>query len=189
MPSPPRVTQLLEAWSLGDRAALDELIPLVDAELHRLAHRYMSRERQGHTMQTTALVNEAYLILAGQRDVRWQGRTHFFAIAAEIMRRIMIDHARRHRYLKRGGGARRVSLEDAADLMSADELSAELIALDDALTELAEFDSRKARVVELRFFGGLSVEETAEVLGVSAQTVKRQWRMAKAWLYGQVKRT
>ena len=186
MPSPQRVTQLLEAWSLGDRAALDELMPLVDAELHRLAHRYMSRERQGHTMQTTALVNEAYLKLAGQRDVRWQSRAHFFGIAAEIMRRIMIDHARRHQYQKRGGGARRVSLEEASELGHADERSAELIALDEALSELAEFDARKARVVELRFFGGLSVEETAEVLGVDARTVKRDWQTARAWLHRRV---
>lgn len=182
--SPHETSQLLIAWGNGDRAALDRLFPLVEGELHRLARRYMSRERLGHTLQTTALVNEAYLRLIDQRHVRWQNRAHFFGIAAQIMRRILIDHARRRAFGKRGGGARTVSLEEAAVLSA--ERAAELVALDEALRSLAEIDERKSRVVELRYFGGLSVEETAEVLSVSPDTVTREWRRARAWLHKAV---
>lgn len=157
---------------------------MVEKELHELAHRYMSRERPDHTLQTTALVNEAYLRLVDQKNVRWQNRTHFFAIAASIMRRILIDHARKIAYNKRGGGARKVSLDDIA--VVSDERAAELVALDEALQSLAEVDERKTRVVELRYFGGLSVEETAEVLGVSSDTVTRDWRRAKAFLHREL---
>lgn len=172
------VTQLLAAWSGGDRSALDKLLPLVKDELHRLAHRYMSHERQNHTLQTTALVNEAYLKLVVQK-VNWQNRAHFFGIAAQIMRRILIDHARQHLGAQRGGGEK-ISLEDVA--VVSDERAVELVALDDALTSLSKVDERKGRVVELRYFGGLSVEETAEVLRVSVDTITRDWRRAKAFL-------
>lgn len=178
------VTRLLAAWSDGDRSALDKLLPLVGKELHELAHRYMSRERPDHTLQTTALVNEAYMRLVDQKDVRWQNRAHFFAIAASIMRRILIDHARKIAYQKRGGGVLKVSLDDVA--IVSDERAAELLALDEALQSLAEVDERKTRVVELRYFGGLSVEETAEVLGVSSDTVTRDWRRAKAFLHREL---
>ena len=177
------VTELLAAWSDGDPSAIEKLLPLVAGELHQLAHRHMSRERPNHTLQTTALVNEAYLKLIDQRVVRWQNRAHFFGIAAEIMRRILIDHARRHLGAKRGGG-NTISLDEVA--IVSDERAAELIALDDALTALAEIDERKSRVVELRYFGGLSVEETAAVLGVSADTVTREWRRAKAFLHREL---
>jgi RNA polymerase sigma factor (TIGR02999 family) len=177
---PQDVTQLLLAWNQGDEAALKQLMPLVYGELHRLAHRYMNGEREGHTLQTTALVNEAYLRLVDSSRVRWQNRAHFFAVSAQLMRRILVDFARSRNYLKRGGDAMHVSLE-AAEAMPL-EPSADLVALDDALTALARFDERKSRVVELRFFGGLSVEETAEVLGVSGDTVMRDWSLAKAWL-------
>ena len=180
------MTELLAAWSDGDREALDRLLPLVERELHRLAHHYMSRERADHTLQTGALVNEAYLKLVDQTRVRWQNRAHFFAIAAQTMRRILIDHARRRRYDKRGGGARPLPLDEAAHIT--DERAAELVALDDALKLLQDVDERKARVVELRYFGGLSVEETAEVLGVSAPTVNRHWRATRAWLYGRMQK-
>ncbi|HEY6229697.1 MAG TPA: sigma-70 family RNA polymerase sigma factor [Pyrinomonadaceae bacterium] len=183
-PSPHEMTQLLAAWSDGDREALDRLLPLVEDELHRLAHHYMNRERAGHTLQTTALVNEAYLRLIDQREVRWQNRAHFFAIAAQMMRRILIDHARRQAYAKRGGGARKVSLAEVAVLT--DERAAELVALDEALNGLARIDERKARVVELRYFGGLTVEETATVLKVSPDTVTREWRRARAWLHREI---
>jgi len=173
------VTQLLAAWSQGDSSALDKLLPLVDAELHRLAHSYMRRERPNHTLQTTALVNEAYLKLVDQRVVRWQNRAHFFGIAAQIMRRILMDHARKHLAAQRGGG-KTLSLEDVAVL--GDDRAAELIALDDALMNLSRVDERKSRVVEMRYFGGLSVEETAEVLGVSVDMIARDWRSAKAFL-------
>jgi len=176
---PIEVTQLLAAWSDGDHSALDKLLPMVGAELHQLAHRYMSHERQNHTLQTTALVNEAYLKLIDQRVVRWENRAHFFGIAAQIMRRILIDHARKHLGPQRGGG-KTLSLEDVAVL--GDERAAELIALDDALSNLTKVDERKGRVVELRYFGGLSLEETAEVVGVSVDTIKRDWRSAKAFL-------
>ena len=178
---PHEVTELLVAWSEGDRAALDQLTPLVYEELHRLARNHMSRERQGHTLQTSALVNEAYLRLIDQKNVRWQNRAQFFSIASRLMRRILVDHARSHRYAKRGGDIRRVSLDEAAVL--AQESAAELVALDDALKSLAALDPRKCQVVELRFFGGMSVEESAEVLGVSVVTIMRDWSTAKAWLH------
>ena len=178
---PHEVTQLLVAWSDGDRAALDQLTPLVYEELHRLARNHMSRERQGHTLQTSALVNEAYVRLIDQKNVRWQNRAQFFSIASRLMRRILVDYARSHRYAKRGGDMRRVSLDEAA--VVAQEPAAELVALDDALKSLAALDPRKCQVVELRFFGGMSVEESAEVLGVSVVTVMRDWSTAKAWLH------
>ena len=182
--SPEQVTQLLTAWSDGDRSALEKLLPLVEAELHRLAHRYMSRERGDHTLQTTALVNEAYLKLVDQR-VTWRNRAHFFAIAAQIMRRILIDHARKHLGPQRGGG-RVVSLEDVPVIN--DDRASELVALDEALVELARLDSRKASVVELRYFGGLDVNEIALVLKVSPDTVTREWRRAKAFLRRELSR-
>ena len=175
---PKEVSQLLVAWSDGDRSALDKLLPLVESELHRLAHRYMSREREDHTLQTTALVNEAYLKLIDQK-VEWQNRAHFFGIAAQIMRRILIDHARKHLGPRRGGG-KTISLDEVA--VVSDERASELVALDEALTLLAKVDERKSKVVELRYFGGLSAEETAIVLGVSADTISRDWRRAKAFL-------
>jgi RNA polymerase sigma factor (TIGR02999 family) len=174
------ITGLLVSWCEGDEAALEHLLPLVEAELHRIAHNYMRRESPGHTLQTTALVNEAYFRLVDQKSVRWQNRAQFYGVAAQIMRRILLNHARDQNRLKRGGGALRVSLVDA-ELMSNAE-SAELLALDDALNRLELIYPRKCRVVELRFFGGLSIEETAEVLKVSPPTVLRDWRMAKAWL-------
>jgi RNA polymerase sigma factor (TIGR02999 family) len=183
--SPAQVTDLLVAWSDGDKAAYDQLVPLVHDELHRLAHRYMSRERPGHTLQTTALVDEAYMRLVDQK-VHWQNRSHFFGIAAEVMRRILVDYARRQRYAKRGGGAQKVELDEA--MLMARDRSDQLVALDEALKRLAEFDERKSRVVELRFFGGLSVEETAESLAISVNTVKRDWSTARAWLYKEVSR-
>jgi len=180
-PPAKEVTGLLLDWSNGDREAYDKLVPLVYEELHRLAHRYMRRERPGHTLQTTALVDEAYLRLVEQKAVRWQNRAHFFAISAELMRRILVDHARAHARAKRGGGERALPLHEVA--LVSKERSTDLVALDEALKRLAEIDARKARVVELRFFGGLSVEETAQVLGVHANTVVTDWGMARAWLY------
>lgn len=180
------LTGLLFEWQQGDEAALDKLTPLVYDELRRMAHRYMQRERDGHTLQTTALVNEAYLRLAGQQKIEWQSRAHFFAVTAQVMRHILIDHARRRRYAKRGGDAPHVALDEAAGM--SEQRAAELIALDDALDELAKLDPRKSRVVELRYFGGLSMEEAAEVLEVSLMTVRRDWRVAKAWLYKAVSR-
>jgi RNA polymerase sigma factor (TIGR02999 family) len=177
---PDEVTGLLDAWANGDRAALDRLLPLAHHELHRLAHRHLQRERTGHTLQTTALVNEAYLRLVGQRRSRWQNRAHFFAIAAQMMRRILIDHARKLAFAKRGGDTPKISLDEACVI--AEERAEELVALDDALQSLARVDERKGKVVELRYFGGLSVEETAEVLGVHPDTVTRDWRRAKAFL-------
>ncbi len=177
---PSQVTQLLMNWSNGDKAALDQLIPLVHAELRRLARRYMARQSPGHTLQTSALINEAYLKLVDQQSVQWQDRAHFFAVSAQIMRSILIDHARRYSYAKRGAGARKVGLDDAATM--AEQRAGELVALDDALSELAAVDPRKSEVVELRFFGGLSIEETAEVMKISPATVQREWRAARAWL-------
>jgi RNA polymerase sigma factor (TIGR02999 family) len=174
------ITELLLAWNQGNEEALDQLMPLVHDELHRLAHRYMSGERPGHPLQTTALVNEAYLRLIDSSRVRWQNRAHFFAVSAQLMRRILVDVARARQKLKRGGDVIQVSLDEAMDVSR--EPGADLVALDDALTMLAAFDERKSKVVELRFFGGLSVEETAEVLGVSAMTVMRDWNLAKIWL-------
>ena len=178
--SPEEMTQLLVAWSNGDQSALDRLVPLVHEELHRLAHRYMGREHSGHTLQTTALVNEAYLRLIDAGNVRWQNRAHFFAISANLMRRILVDYARSRNRVKRGGEAHHLSLEEAA--IFSEECVPDMVALDDALQSLATIDARKSRVVELRFFGGLSVEETAEVLDVSHDTIKRDWRLAKSWL-------
>jgi RNA polymerase sigma-70 factor (ECF subfamily) len=179
-PSSENVTQLLLDWRNGDQTALDRLMPLVYKELRRIAGHYMRDERQGHTLQTSALVNEAYLRLVDHENIPWQNRAHFFGVAAQAMRRILVDHARTRNYQKRGGGAQQVSLDEAATV--AEERAAEMIALDDALKELARMDERKSRVVELRYFGGLSVEETAEALGVSIQTVGRDWSTAKAWL-------
>ena len=178
------LTELLIEWRQGDKAALDKLTPLVYDELRRIAHRYVQRERDGHTLQTTALVNEAYLRLASQQKIEWQNRAHFFAVTAQVMRHILIDHARRRHYVKRGGELAQVSLEEAAGMTQ--QRAAELVALDEALDELAKFDARKSRVVELRYFGGLSLEETAEVLEISPMTVRRDWRAAKAWLYKAV---
>jgi RNA polymerase sigma factor (TIGR02999 family) len=178
------ITQLLDAWSSGNQSALNELYPLVYDELHRLASRYMSRERKGHTLQTTALINEAYVRLVDQRNIHWANRSHFFAISAQIMRRILIDHARRHAYAKRGGGQHPVTLDETATLQV--ERAAEMIRLDDALQSLAEIDPRRSRVVELRYFGGLSNEEIAETLKISPNTVTRDWNMARAWLYQEL---
>ena len=184
-------TRLLRAWSEGDQAALNELVPLVEKELHRLARAYMVRERQGHTLQATALVNEVFLRLAHGANPDWKDRSHFVGIAARLMRQVLVDHARTRGYRKRGGGAQRVSLDDKA-LPIAPEPDVDVLAVDRALDALAKIDARKSQVVELRFFGGLSVEETAEVLGISAETVKRDWRFAKLWLsrelQGQVHR-
>ena len=175
------VTQLLADWSEGDEDALDKLIPLVQPELHRLAHHYMSRERTGHTLQTTALLNEAYLQLVDDSTRNWQNRTHFMAAAAQLMRRIMVDHARERCSLKRGGGALRVTLDDTA--LVTEKRSEELLALDEALERLAAQDPRKSRIVELRYFGGLTEKETAAFLKLSDRTVRREWRMARTWLY------
>jgi len=179
-PAPNEVTQLLVAWSNGDSAARDALIPLVHDELRRLAHRYMGRERPDHTLQTSALVNEAYLRLIDQREMRWQNRAQFFGIAAQMMRRILVDYARKRSFVKHGGELRAVPLDEV--MIVSPERAAEVVELDDALNCLAEFDQRKSQIIELRFFGGLSIEETAEVLGVSPGTVMRDWTLAKAWL-------
>lgn len=186
MRSPKEITQLLIAWGDGDPSALEELAPLVHSELHRLAHHYMSRERPGHTLQTSALINEAYIRLINWKDVRWQNRTHFFAVSAQLMRRILVDFARDRQYLKRGGGAMQVSLAEAAALTV--ERSHDLLALDEALTALTDLDPRKGQMVEMRFFGGLTVEEVAEVLKVSEETVIRDWRLAKVWLLRELGR-
>jgi RNA polymerase sigma-70 factor (ECF subfamily) len=175
----PEVTQLLLAWGKGDPAALEELTPVVYDELRRLARHYMSNERVGHTLQATALVNEAYMRLVDIHKVQWQNRAHFFAMSARLMRRILVDSARSRKYQKRGAGAQKVSLDER--LMVA-EPGRDLVALDDALEQLAKVDERKSKVVEMRFFGGLSVEETAEALSVSVDTVMRDWKLAKAWL-------
>jgi RNA polymerase sigma-70 factor, ECF subfamily len=178
-----KVSGLLRAWSGGDRGALDQLTPIVYDELHRLARYHMNRERPGHSLQTTALVNEAYIRLVDYKAMEWQNRAHFFAVSAQLMRRILVEHARRHN-LKRGGGVPHVSLEDTA--IAGGDRATNLVALDDALDVLARVDPRKVQVVEMRFFGGLSVEETAEVLKVSSVTVMRDWRTAKAWLYREL---
>lgn len=185
-PASQELSSLLRAWNSGDESALDKLMPLVYDELHHLAHWHMARERAGHTLQTTALVNEAYLRLIDTDQIQWQDRAHFFAIAAKMMRRILVDLARSRGYQKRGGNARKVTLDEA--LLASPEPDEELLRLDDALNALSEFDPRKARVVELRYFGGLSVEETAEVLQVSAITVIRDWNMAKLWLLEELQR-
>jgi RNA polymerase sigma-70 factor (ECF subfamily) len=185
------LTGLLIEWREGNRGALDRLTPLVYDEIRRIAHRYVQREREGHTLQTTALVNEAYLRLAGKQQINWQNRAHFFAVTAQVMRHILIDYARRRHYVKHGGEAQRIAFDEAlateeAVLMTKPR-AVELLALDEALNELAKFDPRKSRVVELRYFGGLSLDETAEVLEVSPMTVRRDWRVAKAWLFKRMK--
>ena len=188
MTTPPstrqEVTQLLGDWSGGNERALEKLIPLVQPELHRLAHYYMSQERAGHTLQTTALLNEAYLQLTDKTQPQWQNRTHFMAVAAQLMRRIMVDHARARHALKRGAGAIRVTLDEAA--LVTEERAEELLALDEALEKLAEFDRRRCEIVEMRYFGGLTVEEIADVLKVHPNTVMRDWKAAKAWLYAEL---
>jgi len=180
MPSSHDVTQLLKAWTTGDEQALEKLTPLVYEQLHRVAQRCMAGERPGHTLQTTALVNEVYLQLVDCKQILWQDRAHFFAVSAQLMRRILIDFARSRGYQKRGGAAPHISLDEAPSVC--DESNTNLVALDDALKALAAVDERKSKVVELRFFGGLSIEETAEVLRVSVETVGRDWRLAKVWL-------
>ena len=186
-PRSPDVTALLMELTNGNREAASELMPIVYDELRKLAGRYMRRERTDHTLQATALLHEAYLKLVQQQEANWQSRAHFFGIAAQVMRHILIDHARGHTSEKRGGGKRPVPLEEA--LIFTPEKSLELLRLDESLQRLAELDPRQGRVVELRFFGGLTVEETADVLGVSPKTVKREWSMAKAWLHGDMKRS
>ena len=175
------ITGLLQAWGGGNHAALEKLVPLVDAELRRLARRYMGRERAGHTLQPTALINEVYLRLIDWGNIAWQDRAHFFGLSARLMRRTLVDYARRHRTSKRGGQAMTIEFDEAS--VAREEPSADLVAIDDALNTLAKHDPRKTQIVELRFFGGLSVEETAEVLKISPRTVKREWSLARAWLY------
>jgi RNA polymerase sigma factor (TIGR02999 family) len=184
--SPEKVTELLRNWRNGDESALDQLMPLVYDELHRMASRYMRRERAGHTLQTSALVNEAYLRLVGRREIEFQNRAHFFAVAAQVMRLLLVDYARGRKYAKRGGDRIQVTLDEAAG--SSKGQPAEVLALHEALEKLATLDRRKSQLVELRYFGGMSVEETAEVLGVSGITVKREWLKAKAWLYREIGR-
>ena len=185
-PKQHEITQLLAEWREGDQSALDELYPLVYDELHRLARRYMSRERTGHTLQTTALINEAYVRLVDQKNVQWANRAHFFAISAQIMRRILIDHARRHAYAKRGGGLRPVSIDEAADVTPG--VGSDLLRLDEALKSLAEMDPRRSQVVELRYFGGLTEEEIVAALDISPRTVRRDWDLARAWLSRELNR-
>jgi RNA polymerase sigma-70 factor (ECF subfamily) len=185
-PSPQNVTKLLVQWSKGDHGALEALVPLVYEELRRLARYYLRQEKQNHTLSSTALVHEAYLRLVSQKEVTWQSRAHFFGVASQMMRRILVDHARRHAYAKRGGGALTLALEEAVATPQRREV--DLVALDDALDTLAKLDERQSRMVELRFFGGLSIEETSEVLGISAPTVKREWASARAWLYREISR-
>lgn len=182
-PSPdPDVSVLLRAWSDGDQDALQALTPIVYEELHRLARHYMRRERSGHSLQATALVNEAYMRLADYRRMQWQDRAHFFAVSAQVMRRILVEHARRHN-IKRGGGVQHVSLDDVVDVGGGEQAETDLVALDEALIALARIDPRKVQIVEMRFFGGLTVEEIGAVLDMSTGTVKRDWRAAKAWLH------
>lgn len=183
-PPSPQVTQLLLAWGKGDELAREQLMSLVYEELHRLAHRYMKRESPGHTLQTSALVNEAFVRLVDQTNVQWQSRAHFFGIAAQMMRRILVDYARSRNYAKRGGGAQQISLDEG--LTVSEGRSAEVVGVHEALEQLAEFNPRKSQIVELRFFGGLSIEETAGVLGVSPGTVMRDWTLAKAWLRREI---
>jgi len=184
MPSPEEVTQLLAEWGRGSQAALDRLMPLVYAELHRMASRYMSRQNAGHTLQPTALINEAYVRLASDEGREWENRAHFFSVAAMSMRHVLVDHARGRRATKRGSGTPLLSLDEA--IVISDERTADIIALDDALSELAKLNQRQSEVVELRYFGGLTVEETAQVTKMSPETVIRDWRAAKAWLYSQL---
>ena len=184
MPSPPNVTELLLAWQAGDHAALDKLLPAIQPELRRIAQRHMAGERRDHVLQPTALVNEAYLRLAMSKDIQWQGRAHFFAAAAQVMRHVLVDYAREGGRAKRGGGAFRISLSDAENLAKPRRL--DVVALDDALNALEKFDRRKSTVIELRFFGGLSLQETADVLQVSVGTIRRDWSLARAWLYREL---
>ena len=187
-PSPPQeVTLLLQAWREGDKAALEELVPRVRAELHRLARHYMRQERPGHLLQTTALVNEAYMRLIDWKNVSWQNRAHFFGVSAQLMRRILVDMARSRPRAEHGGEAHQTSLDEA--LLVSPKRDTDLVALDDALNALGEIDPRKSQIIELRYFGGLSVEETAEVLGVASITVIREWNKAKAWLYRELKKS
>ena len=186
-PSPPDVTQLLKAWSGGNREALDQLLPVVYTEIRRLARSYLRRERPDHTLQATALVNEAYMRLIDQRAVKWQNRAHFFGIAAQIMRRILVDHARMRHAEKRGSGESPVLLDEALDVAS--DRNLDIVALNDALTALAELDPRQAKIVELRFFGGLSIEEAAEVMQLSPATIKRELAGARVWLRRELERT
>jgi RNA polymerase sigma factor (TIGR02999 family) len=179
-------TRLLKAWSEGDETALERLVPLVDAEMRRLAHHYMRQERAGHILQTTALVNEAWLRLINWQGVSWQNRAHFIGMAAQLMRRVLVDEARRRRAQRYGGDAVHVSLDKAEGI--AHEKGTDLVALDDALSELATFDDRLSKIVELRFFGGLSLEETAEALKISTRAVQREWSLAQAWLYRELSR-
>lgn len=183
-PSAQNVTKLLVQWSKGDQRALAALVPLVYEELRRVARFYLRQEKQNHTLSSTALVHEAYLKLVNQKDVNWQNRAHFFGVASQMMRRILVDHARHHAYAKRGGGALTLALEEAIATPRRREI--DLVALDDALDSLAKLDERQSRMVELRFFGGLSIEETSEVLGISAPTVKREWASARAWLFREI---
>lgn len=183
--SPSEITQMLIELTDGNQEVVNRILPHIYDELRRLAGSYLRRERSDHTLQPTALVHEAYMKLIDQRQVKWQNRAHFFGIAAQVMRRILMDHARKHIAEKRGGDAEKLPLEEEILIVS-HERSAELVALDDALHGLAEMDEQKARIVELRYFGGLSIEETAEVMGVSVPTINRQWRTAKAWLYSQI---
>jgi len=180
----PGVTQLLEAWSQGDQTALEKIMPLVYDELHRMAQRFMSRQKPGHTLQATALINEAFIKLVGQEEKQWKNRSHFFAVAAQAMRHILVDYARSKQSTKRGGNEQRTEFDEAVSVSN--ERANEIVALDDALIELAGVDPRKARVVEMRYFGGLSVEETAKVLNISTVTVMRDWSLAKAWLYREL---
>jgi len=182
VPSPQEITGLLRAWGQGDSSALEQLVPLVEAELHRLAHRYLLQGRPGHTLQTTALVNEAYLRLLDWKNVQWQDRAHFVGVAARLMRYVLVGYARRQPYRK--AAAQQISLDQALEVSP--RRSADLVAVDDALKALAAFDTRKSQIVELRFFGGLSVEETAEVLQIAPITVMREWKKAKAWLYDEL---
>jgi RNA polymerase sigma factor (TIGR02999 family) len=183
--NPREITELLLSWSKGSTAALEDLVPLIYPELRRLARRYMQREDPAHTLQTSALINEAYLRLVDQRSIEWQDRAHFFAVAAQVMRHILIDHARRHQAAKRGAGAFHVALDEAETV--SENRAAEFVALDDALTKLATIDERKSRIVELRFFGGLTVEDVARLLGLSPITIKREWRSARAWLQREIR--
>jgi len=185
-PSQKQITQMLVDWGNGDQTALEKLSPLVYNELHRLARCYMGRERPGHTLQTSALVNEAYIRLIDWKNIHWQNRAHFFAVSAQLMRRILVDFARSRNYAKRGGAVRNVSLEEA--MVVSREKGADLVALDDALDSLAQLNERQSQVVELRFFGGLELEEIAEVLKVSVGTVRRDWRLARAWLHRELSR-
>jgi RNA polymerase sigma factor (TIGR02999 family) len=183
----PRVTELLAAWSNGDESALNTMMPLVYDELHRMARRFMARQKAGHTLQPTALINEAFIKLVGNENKEWKDRAHFFGVAAQAMRHILVDYARSRSYAKRGGGAQRVDLDQA--LAVTQERTGDIVALDDALNELTKVDARKSQVVELRYFGGLTVDETAEVLKVSSVTVMRDWSLAKAWLYRELAKT